>query len=348
MIEYGWRRFNSAATSTTGAQTRYLTTQYNKGCYSWLAEIVGQNDFPKVYGGEGADAVKITVRPDTYPDEGSLILLGANFTEEYGNMISTSSVWDLEDQYVWYNDYSSFFGIIYNSNPQPVAVWSHKVGDDNSYRNVFQPGYCLGYSYMVCNGTIRQSVSMSNAYQNSFRGMDLTLPETPLEGSMIVGFQCHGGYNGASAGYEQNPGYDWMLVTDVIMGYSHDPWFTGIGSTRWMVQFVQGGDTSEITEGWTTEQLYLKKQIVQLKGQPGRGSLNVYDSDGNRLTFGEGWSWSMVNEQKIKISNKVKTKYVTVTYLNTESRLRYGHRSRLMTDASTVHDRIRYNDIRGL
>lgn len=349
IIEYGWRRFNSQQI-TTGTNENFASCPYRGGCFWWIGEIAGQVGFPTNVGGGpsfySGYGINISARPS---DEENLVIVGAQYLS--GNLTPTNySPWES----MGYTTYTGTATGNYSS-----AIW--KADSSDAYQNSPDNRIFRNYSYVFLNGTLRQWASGNET--TSGEGMNYKFPKAPLNGSLILAFNSPGYYFWGQSyqfdpnisSYNDNWGpytyHYWTLLTDDISydGYRGSGYNSGgLVSTRWFATFYgNNGSGEEISEGWTTEELSLKGRVVTISGNPSQGSISVYDSLGNRLTYGDDWSWYSTSKNQIKINSLVSTSYVTVTYLNVQSRLRYGYRSRVLTDPNTTHDRIRFNDVRG-
>lgn len=343
IIEYGWRRFNTQI--LTGTVNNYSSVGYRGGTGWWLGEIADQIGYPKTSGGGpafyGGYGINLNVYPQDSKDD--LIIVGAML--EGSAVASDTNTWELEGC-TWAGN-TGILGGNYK-----FGVWTSSTQEN--YMLSPYNGKVQQYSYVFLNGYIRQSMYGNAEFPTSGMGSPtpLSFPKAPLQGSMILAFNLPGVYGFYGSGYQTDPNpspnsFYWVLLTDDIAFDASYSGFGGLISTKWFASFNGDGDET-IGEGWVTEQLRWKNRIVTLSGNAAKGSLNVYNADGQRLLKGTDWEIYSEDNSKIKISKSIRTSYLTVTYLNIQHRLRYGFRSRVITDNSTTHDRIRFNDVRGL
>lgn len=334
-IEYGWRRFGTQQTSSDGTGNSFQV-RGSQGIYVWIAEIVGQEQYPSVFGGEEFfSSPYISVNPDSsLVSSGDTVLLGA-VMDAKGSSFSSSPYWSLVGEGEVRSD------II--TGRRPTGVWV--ASGDSSYQTGFLPGSVRGFTYICISGSIRQYAQAQETLPGA--GPTIVFPKTPLSGSLILACVVNGVYAEAG-GYQQDPLYDWLLATDYPYIFTTINNQYKASSIKWQCKFFNTGDSNSVTEGWVTENLYLSNRVATLSGNPAKGTISVYSNTGKKLEYKTDWTWSSIYQNKIKINSSWKLSEITVTYLNVASRLRYNAPRRLVFDQSTTHDRMRYNDIKGL
>lgn len=349
IIEYGWRRFNTQKV-TTAPNEYFAAGGYRGGCMWWLAEIENQSGYPTKFG-SGRDYYQnngFSIQDWSSNENDNLILSGAMISPFLTSLSSTDN-WDFK--------FSARSGSDVNYTG---AVWTSDTS--RNYKESPYSGLVLNYSYVFLNGTLRQSIGgfTDGVGAGMGSGNPVLFPKPLMTGSLIIGFNSPGAYfygdgyqsdinnNGWNVDSSGRTYHYWTLLTDAPAWDGNAVLPGNPVPVRWFCTWARTGGEWSIDEGWTTEQLGLKGRIVTLTGNPGKGTLSLYDDSGKRLTYGTDWDWYLVAKNQIKLRSQISTSYVVATYLNIQSRLRYGYKSRVIISQSTNPDRIKFNDVKGL